>query len=106
MATTHDTRGGRFWHAIRVRKGTPLHHRAHTQEVDEPFRSSLSHVLHLWPTGLAIVTGRWQDSGLTEDEALLVALDGYGDAADVVDDEGHIVEQFERDEFLVGSDRD
>ena len=96
MADTHDLPGGVFWHLIRVRKGTPLAHRAPTQEIDWPFRRSNSHILRLWPLNIALVAGRWNDSDLDEDEALLLALDGRGDAARVVDEEGHILEQWER----------
>lgn len=96
MADTHDLPGDLFWHLIRVRKDTPLHHRASTQEVDYPYRRSDSHVVRIWPLPYAVVAGRWVHSDFSEDEALLAALDGRADAVGVVDDEGHIVDRFER----------
>lgn len=96
MPKTHDLPSGHFFHLIKVVKGTPLRHTAATQEVDYPYRRSDSTITRLWPFRLALVTGKWYDSGLAEEEALLAALDGRGDACDVVDDEGHIVTQFER----------
>jgi hypothetical protein len=73
MADTHDI-GSTFWHLIRVRKGTPLHHRAHTQETDEPYRYAESHVVRL-PRGRALVLGRWKsDEQIDEVEALRRAV--------------------------------
>lgn len=96
MPKTHDLPSGHFFHLIKVVKGTPLRHVAVTQEYEPPFRRSDSKITRLWPTRLALVTGKWYDSELDEDEALLAALDGRGDAADVVDEDGHILEQWER----------
>jgi hypothetical protein len=73
MADTHDI-GSTFWHLIRVRKGTPLHHRARTQETDEPYRYAESHVIRL-PRGRALVLGRWKsDEQIDEVEALRRAV--------------------------------
>lgn len=97
MAQTHDLPGGWFFHLVKVKPRTPLKHRAPTQEVDAPFRSSDSTVFRLWPLKIALVAGKWYDSELDEEDALLLALDGRSDACDVVDEEGHVVDQFERD---------
>lgn len=48
-----------FWHVIRVDKGTPLHSRAYTGEIDGEFRQSNSHVLRFTPSR-ALVVGSWQ----------------------------------------------
>lgn len=99
MAETHDI-GSTFWHVIRVRKGTALHHRARTQETEEPYRYSLSHVLRL-PFGRALVLGRWKnDERIDEVEALRRAVhiprgdEGSltGEDWDVTtDDDGHLL---------------
>lgn len=96
MAQTHDLPGGTFFHFIRIKPHTVLKHRAATQEIDEPFRRSNSHIIRLWPLNIALVAGKWYDSELDEDEALLLALDGRSDALRVVDEEGHIRGEFER----------
>lgn len=48
-----------FWHVVRVAKGTPLHHRAYSGEIDGEFRYSVSHVLRITPSR-ALVVGSWQ----------------------------------------------
>jgi len=96
MPKTYDLPTGEFFHFIKVKPGTPLKHWAMTQEVEVPFRNSLSCVVRLWPFRIALVAGKWYPSGLHEDEALLAALGGRSDALDVVDEEGHLVDQFER----------
>lgn len=98
MATTHDFRTGHFFHFAKVKRGTALQHRAITQEYDEPFRFSESRIIRLWPLTTAVVLGKWEDSGLEEDDALRAAL-WAGDDLDVVDAQGHISPQFERDDF-------
>lgn len=96
MATTHDFKNGIFFHVVKVIRGTPIHHRAKSQEIEEPFRYSESHVIRLWPTRTALVIGRWTDSGYEEVEALRAAMWAGGDI-NVVDAEGHIRPLFERD---------
>jgi hypothetical protein len=77
LTTTHDV-GRLFWHVIRVRKGTPFHHRALTQEYEEPFRFSDSHIFRL-PFGRALVLGRWHtDEDIDEVEALRRATHVHG----------------------------
>lgn len=97
QTTTHDV-GRIFWHVIRVRKGTPLHHRALTQEYDEPFRFSDSHIIRL-PLGRALVLGRWHtDESIDEVAALrrathVFGLDGRidGEFEVTTDDRGNLL---------------
>lgn len=73
MHTTHDI-GARFWHTIKLRKGTPLTHRAVTNEAEPPYRTSNSLVVRLWPLRFGLVFGKWLGTNRTEDEAMLHLL--------------------------------
>lgn len=72
MAETHDCKR-LFWHSTRLKKGTPVFHRAPTRETDYPFRVSNSVVVKL-PFGRGVVLGWWRPSGLDEYEALIQAV--------------------------------
>jgi hypothetical protein len=67
----------------------PVAHRAPTREIEPPFRVSLrSVVLRLWPSRRALVVGRWQPSGLSEEEALQAAVGGHSVGLDTACDDG------------------
>lgn len=66
MPNTHDV-GPFFFHGIRLRPRTALIHRAVTDELDPPFRTSNSVVLRFFRWGL--VLGRWRATGRTDEEA-------------------------------------
>ena len=73
---THDGPYGYFWHPIRVRRGTPFHHVAHSNEVDGDFRrSDRTHIFHVFGRGIA--AGKWKTVDRTEEEALLSALEAH-----------------------------
>lgn len=91
MATAHDIwHTPFFWQPLRLRWNSPFAHRADTTELDPPYRVSRPVVLHLWPTTLGLVFGRWQPGpehdhaeeefflddnvGRTEDDAIGEAL--------------------------------
>lgn len=88
--------GPLFVHSVRLKKGTPLAHRASTQELEEPFRlSPRSLVLRYWPTTYGTVIGRWKDSGYSEEQAFFAGLDGY--EADPLDSEGRLLDAYDLD---------
>lgn len=66
MPNTHDV-GPFFLHGIRLRPRTALIHRAVTDELDPPFRTSNSVVFRFFRWG--IVLGRWRETGRSEQEA-------------------------------------
>jgi hypothetical protein len=59
-----------FWHTIRIKPKTVLKSKAVTNESEYPYRTSESTVYRLWPLNRALVTGKWAETGRTEDEAL------------------------------------
>jgi hypothetical protein len=87
---THDL-GKAFLQVIPLRRGTPVFHWADTRELEEPYRYSRSLIVRLRGTG--IVLGWWQRTGMTEEEGLLAALDGYTYRA--TDDEGVLLDEFQ-----------
>jgi hypothetical protein len=86
MPETHDL-GPLFVHPVALERGTPVLHRAPTNEIEEPFRRSNSLVVRLFGTTKGWVFGWWKhDPDRTEDEALLAALrlgdhGGHGEEA-------------------------
>lgn len=76
MAQTLDI-GPLFVHMLKVRPG-PLIHFGSSQEVERPYRHSRVVVMRLWPLRRALAFGWWRDTGLTEEQALTKALQGYG----------------------------
>lgn len=76
--------GPLFVAGIRLRWNAPPVHRAPTTEMEEPFRVARGIVVHLWPTTLGLVFGRWRKGaeyeqregwvGRTEDDAIKEAL--------------------------------
>lgn len=72
MAMTHDL-GPFFVHTVDLKPDSPRHHRAVTYEIEEPFRTSRSHVFRLFGSH-GLVFGRWRDSGWSEEDALMAAL--------------------------------
>jgi hypothetical protein len=66
MPNTHDV-GPFFFHGIRLRPRTALIHRASTEELDPPFRTSKSVVFRFFRWG--VVLGRWRVTERTEEEA-------------------------------------
>jgi hypothetical protein len=78
MPNTHDI-GAFFVHPINLQPGTPFMHRAPTDEIEPPYRCSNSRIIKIWP-GKGLVFGRWRHTGRTENAALLVAVQGYGNA--------------------------
>src|SRR3954464_16057002 len=75
MAKTHDL-GNLFAHTVRLKPDSPLVHRAVTNEIESPYRSSRSWVFRLPKTSYGIVVGLWHQTGRSEDEALGFALRG------------------------------
>lgn len=63
-----------YWHKARVQRSAPLHHRYKTQETLFPYRYAYSHILHLWPTRLSVVVGKWSGKGTSD--SLVEAVDG------------------------------
>ena len=92
MPQTHDL-GPFFLHSIYLTENAPLFHTAETQELDDPFRNSRSIVARLWPSRRGLVLGLWKSSGLSEGEALRAGIWAHG--TDVLDDSGHILDEFE-----------
>lgn len=76
MAETFDI-GRLFLHLLKVEPG-PLVHLGSSQEIERPYRHSRVLVVRLWPLRRAVALGWWHDTGLTEEEALTRALQGYG----------------------------
>jgi hypothetical protein len=68
-----------FFHPVRLVPETPFLHTASTEELDPPYRTSRSLVVHLG-RGYGIVLGRWRRTGRTAEEALLTATRGREDA--------------------------
>lgn len=61
---------------ITPRKGFFLFDVAPTREIEFPWRQAKKSLLiHFWP-GKALVLGRWRWSGLSEEQALLQAVEG------------------------------
>ena len=60
----HDVGPGffQFWCYPKMKPGPPLFERGSTQEIEEPFRHSVSWVTRLPLTRLAFVFGRWSES--------------------------------------------
>ena len=93
MPETHDL-GRIFAHSIYLVERTRLVHLAPTQELDDPFRTSPhSLVVRLWPSRRGLVIGWWHNGGLSEGEALRAGIWAHG--TDVLDDSGHILDEFE-----------
>lgn len=83
MAQTHDL-GPFFFHTIDLKEDSPRFHRAQTHEVDEPFRISNSLVLRIFGT-YGIVLGRWRETDLDEESALIQAMDSREMAVEPAD---------------------
>lgn len=95
MARTHDL-GPFFYHLCRFSSEhrVPLAGRIPSQEINPPFRSSNARFLRLPFTlglrasvtqfPLGIVWGVWRYSEVDEEQALMVAMSGYG--LDIYDD--------------------
>lgn len=92
MPQTHGVRNF-YWHPIRIRKGTRLHHRCETREYEEPFRVGHSHILRVPWTTLGVAFGRWASSVADVDSAILEAVQGRVEAADVTGEHGTSVQQ-------------
>lgn len=81
MPQTHDI-GSVFVHGMRVDRVAPRMHLGHTKEIEEPFRHGRSIVVRLF-RGWAVVIGRWRHRDISEEDALLDALDGENLATEV-----------------------
>jgi len=94
MAQTFDV-GRLFLHLVNL-KGGPLLHLGKSQEIERPFRSSGVVVIRLFPLRKGLVLGWWRNTGLSEQEALIKALQAWGvdlyndDLLDDVDVRGYI----------------
>lgn len=93
---THDI-GRVFVHTIRLKPGTPLFHRAITNEIEEPFRIARPFVFRFWP-GRGLVLGLWVHTGRDEDSALLDAIDGY--TYSPISPKGGLLDEFLQDADL------
>ena len=97
MPQTHSA-GRLFWHKIRLQRTAPLYHRFPTQEYEEPYRTTIGHVLHVPGFKTGIVVGRWWyavDPSL-EQQTLLAAMQGHVEAPDVVGEGGVTVQEHAR----------
>jgi hypothetical protein len=75
MAQTHDL-GNLFAHTVRLKPDSPLVHRAVTNEIEVPYRTSQSWVFRIPKTTYGVVLGRWIKTERSETEALGFALRG------------------------------
>jgi hypothetical protein len=94
MPETRDM-GPFFAHTVNLQPGTPLFHRAPTDEIEPPYRRSNSLIIKIWP-GKGIVLGRWRQTYRKESDALYTALQGYGNAMSTDDIRDH-AHRFDRD---------
>lgn len=68
--------GKYYWHKLTYpAKPKVVFEPAHTQEIDEPFRSGTGYAIRVPFTRTALVVGKWGQS-LGESEALTVAIGG------------------------------
>jgi hypothetical protein len=63
-----------FAHGIRLRPLGPVLEFQETRTTDEPYLVGKSVILHLWPTKLGLVIGRWHSFELNEFAHLYQAL--------------------------------
>jgi hypothetical protein len=100
MPNTHDV-GPFFAHTVNLKPGTPLVHRAPTDEIEPPYRRSNSVIVKIWP-GKGIVLGRWRNTWRNESDALYTAVQGYGNAlsTDDIRDNAHRFDE-DLDELVI-----
>lgn len=65
-----------FFHSISLKKKSSLIHRYPTHEVDEPYRWSNSVILRLPGSSKGLTVGWWRNTGRTEEQALIDAMEG------------------------------
>lgn len=71
--------GNLYWHPLTYPyKPKGLFEKAHTQELDAPFRRGYGVAFRLPFSKSAIVLGIWKKTGYTESEALTYAIKGRG----------------------------
>lgn len=100
MPNTHDV-GPFLAHTVNLKPGTPLVHRAPTDEIQPPYRRSNSVIVKIWP-GKGIVLGRWRHTWRNESDALYTAVQGYGNAlsTDDIRDNAHRFDE-DLDELVI-----
>lgn len=78
MSINVETHGiGRFfYHSISLKKSSPLVHRYPTHEVDHPYRWANSVILRLPWSSKGLTVGWWHNTGRTEEQALIDAMEG------------------------------
>lgn len=77
MAQTADI-GPLFFQVLKLNRNAPVLHSGKSQEVDEPFRTSVVKIVRIPLTGIGIAVGWWQQTGFNEEQALIAAVDGFG----------------------------
>lgn len=71
--------GNIYWHSITYRvKPRGFMERAHTQELDPPFRKGFGVAIRPPFSKKAVVIGIWRKTGYTESQALTYAIKGRG----------------------------
>ena len=84
MTDTHEVLGSRaFFHfglftADETVRRVPVLGRIPSQEIEPPFRRANSFFFRFPFTTFGIIFGWWKDTDLSEEEAILLAMSGYG----------------------------